>query len=143
MKSGLGLALAGLAMCLWLVLGPAKAATGMDHHLCIARGQRSVGSGEQPPLPSLIAAPTQNPGAPPAPPGVSDSLSVESKLLPKRSAGLPWWDSRGPPGKVRGTLVNSRAAGQTDSPRPGVANPNLGSWTRHHAPERGFATAFN
>jgi hypothetical protein len=119
MKPWLGLALAGLGVCLLLALGHPEVGRGMDSHPWVACGARSVGPWGEPALASPSAAraaqkatPCQAHTAPP------ESRAVHLVLLTPRGIGPPWLDSRGPPGKVCATLVDSGAAGQTDSRKP-------------------------
>src|SRR5215831_11408833 len=81
----------------------------------------SVGLWEEPALASPPAAPAAQKATPrQAHVAPSESRAVHPLLLTERDVGPPRLDSRGPPGKVRGTLVvDSRAASQTDSPKPG------------------------
>ena len=119
MKRWLSLLLAGLGVCLLLAVGHSEAGRGADGHACLARWGRCVGSWGDPALPSPPAA-----HAGKATPSQAHTAPLESRvvhlvLLTERDVGPLWLDSRGPPGKVRGTLVESRAAGQTSSPKQG------------------------
>jgi hypothetical protein len=122
MKRWLWLALAGLGVLLLLALGRPEAGRGVDSHPCLAGGARSVGPwGHSPPAP-----PTAAPAARKATPGQARTAPPLSRvahleLLTERDVGSMWLDNRGPPGQVRGTSVDSRAAGQTGSPKQGGA----------------------
>ena len=145
MKRWLGLALAGLGVCLLLALGHPEFRRGMDHHPGMARWGRCLGPWEEPALASPAAAPAQNPGPHQAPPGVSESLPVELMLWTERDVGPAWLDSRGPPGKVRGTWstpgLPARPVARSKrgtSPQGKLMQPDYAP-----RPRRGFATAFS
>jgi hypothetical protein len=122
MKRWLGRALAGLGVCLLLALGHPEAGRGMDSHPCIACWGRSVGPWGEPALASPPAALAARKAVPPqAHTAPSEFRAVHLALLSERDVGPRRLDSRGPPGKVRGTLVDSRAAGQIGSPKQGRA----------------------
>jgi hypothetical protein len=146
MKRWLGLALAGLGVCLLLVLGHPGAGKGADNHPCIARWGRSVGPWGDPALPWPPAAAARKAMPRQAHTATSESRAVHLVLFTERDVGPPWLDSRGPPGKVCGTLVDSRAAGKTGSLKQGGAMlPQPGPSAPWQAPpqEGGFATAFS
>ena len=119
MQRWLWLALAGLGVLL-LVLGSPQAGRSVDSHPCLAGWARSVGPwGELTPAP-----PTAAPAARKVTPGQADTAPSESRaahwvLLTERDVGPLWLDGRGPPGKVHGTSVDFRAAGQAGSPKQG------------------------
>ena len=146
MKRWLGVALAGLGVCWLLALGHSEAGRGVGSHPCIACWSRSVGPWGEPALPSSAAPAVRKATPPPAHAAPSESRTLHLLLLTERGVGPPWLDSRGPPGKMRGALVDSRAAGQTGSPKPGGA---YASPIRSKHPlagatqEGGFATAFS
>ncbi len=120
MKRWLGRALAGLGVCWLLVLGRPAAGRGVDSHPCIACGARSVGSSwGDPALPSPPAALARKATPGQAHTTPSESRVVHRVLLTERDVGPMGLDSRGPPGKVCGTLVDSRAAGQIGSQSQG------------------------
>ncbi len=121
MKRWLGRALAGLGVCLLLVLGRPAAGRGVDSHPCIACWARSVGSWGNPALPSPPAALARKATPRRAHTAPSESRVVDLVLLTERDVGPMGLDSRGPPGKVCGTLVDSRATDQTGSPKQGGA----------------------
>ncbi len=104
MKRWLCLALAGLGVCLLLALGHPEVGRGVDSHPCVARWGRSVGPwGEPTPAPPT-AAPAARKAAPrQAHVAPSESRALHLLLLTERGVGPPWLDSRGPPGKARGT----------------------------------------
>jgi hypothetical protein len=140
MQRWLCLVLAGLGVCLLLALGHSEARRSGDSHPCLAGWVLGVGPwGELTPAP-----PTADPAAPTAMPpqahaAPSGSGAVHLVLLTERDVGPICLDSRGPPGKVRETLVDFRAAGQTDSPKQGVPSlPQQGSSTPKQArPQKG------
>jgi hypothetical protein len=137
MKRWLWLALAGLGVCLLLALGHPEAGRGADSHPCLAGWARSVGPWGEP----TAAPPTAVPAARKAAPRQAHAAPSESDplhLLTERGIGPPWLDSRGPPGKVRGTWVDSRAAGQIGSPKEGGA---YASPTRSKHPLAGATAA--
>jgi hypothetical protein len=120
MKRWLWLVLTGLGVCLLLALGHPEGARGMDSHPCFADGSRSVGSWREPTPAPLTAAPAARKAAPhQAYAAPSESGAVHVVLLTECDVGPLWLDRRGPPGQVRGTLVESRAPGQTGSPKQG------------------------
>jgi len=120
MKRWLGRALAGLGVCLLLVLEHPGTGRGADNHPCIGGG-RSVGPWGDLALPWPPAAATRKAIPRQAHTAPSESRVVDLVLLTERDVGPPWLDNRGPPGKVCGTLVDSRAAGQTGSLKQGGA----------------------
>ena len=119
MKRWLSLVLAGLGVCLLLALGHGAAGTGADSRPCLARWG-CVSSWGDPALPSPSATHARKATTPgPAPNAPLESRVVHLELLTERDLGRLWLDSRGPPGKVRGSLVDSRVADQTGSPKQG------------------------
>jgi len=143
MKRRLWFALAGLGALL-LALGRPQSGKSVDRHPCLAGWARSVGPWGEP----TAAPPTAVPAARKAAPRqahVAPSESGPLHLLPltKRGVGPPWRDSRGPPGKVRGTLVDSRVAGQTDSPKQGgaYASPTRPKHPQQVPPQQGFCNS--
>ena len=146
MKQWLWRALAGLGVCLLLVLGRVEAGSGADNHLCVACWGRSVGPWGEPALASPPAALARQATPPQARTAPSESGVVDLVLLTERDVAPMWLDSRGPPGKVRATWVDSRAAGQTGSPKQeGAYAPLQGPSppSRRHRSKGGFATAFS
>ena len=115
MKRWLGLVLAGLGVCWLLVLSHWEAGRGVDSYAGLACGGRCLGAWGEPPLARSPAAggadarPRETHTAP------SQSRAVHGALWTERGVGPPWLNSRGPPGKVRWTWVNPRAAGQIGS----------------------------
>jgi len=118
MKQWLWRALAGLGVCLLLVLGRVEAGSGADNHLCVACWGRSVGVWGGPALASPAAAPAKNRGARQARAAAPESLGVDCVLLTERGVGPPWLDSRGPPSGAGGP-GSTAATGKTGSPRQG------------------------
>jgi hypothetical protein len=147
MKRWLRRAFIGLGVCLLLALGHPEAGRGVDSRRWIAGGGWSVGRWGEPALSPPPAAPVAWKATPRrAHVAPWESPAVHGVLWTERDAGPPWLDSRGPPGKVRGTWDDSRAAGQTGSLRQGVCILPEGkpsSWIRHHAQEGDFATPFS
>lgn len=148
MKRWLGWALSGLGVCLLLALGRPEAGRGVESRPCVAAWGRSVGVWEEPSL----APPTTAPAAWKARPRQahttpSESRAIHLALLTEGDVGPPWLDSRGPPGKVHGTWVDSRAADQIGSPQSegSLCFPyNCQAPPSRQPPqERGFATGFS
>ena len=119
MKRWLSLALAGLGMCLLLVLGRLEAARGADNHPCLRSWARYAGPAGHPALPSPPAAWAAQATSRQAHAAPSESRAVHEVLLTESDPGPPWLVSRGPPGKVRGIVVDW-AGGQIGSPRQAV-----------------------
>ena len=142
-KRWLWLALAGLGVCLPLVLGHSEAGRGLDSRprLACSLGPWAEPARASPPAAGAAQAmPRQAHTAP------SESRPVDVVLLTESDLGPPWLVSRGPPGKARGILVDSRAAGQIGSPRQAVYILPEGQTIRQgqaHAQEGGFATGFS
>ena len=121
MKRWPWLALAGLGVLL-LVLGSPQAGRSVDSHPCLADRPWSVGAWREPtPAPPTAATAARKPTLGQADTATSESGAAHLVLLTERDAGPMCLDSRGPPGKIHGTSVDSRAAGQTDSPKQGGA----------------------
>jgi hypothetical protein len=138
MKRWLGLALAGVGVCLLLALSGSDVVRGVDSHPRIGWG-RSVGPWGAPASASPTAAPAARSSGPtqarvgsPESPAAHLVLSTERDVSPL--------DSRGPPGKVQEPLVICKAAGKGDSPEqrgrtlpPGGHAPGPGT-----TPKRGI-----
>ena len=144
MKRWLSLALTGLGVCLLLVLGRPEAGRGAGNHPCLISWARYAGPWGDLALPSPSAAwaaqatPRQAHTVP------SESRAVHKVLSAESDLGPPWLVSRGPPGKVRGILVDSRAAGQIGSPRQSVCIVPEGQTVRRRqapGPRRGFCNS--
>ena len=146
MKRWLSLALAGLGVCLLLALRHSEPGRSVGSHPCLAHWVRCVGPWGDPALASPAAGPVGKAAPRQAYTAPSESRAVHPMLLTERDVGPPWLDSRGPPGKVRGTLLDCRAASQLGSPKQGGSlcfpnkfkHPLAGAAAR-----RGFATAFS
>jgi len=146
MKRWLSLALAGLGMCLLLVLGRPEAGRGVDNHPCLRSWARYAGPAGHPALPSPPAACAAQATSRQAHTAPSESRAVHQVLLTESDPGPPWLVSRGPPGEVRGIVVDSRAGGQIGSPRQAVCIVPEGQTIRRGqvpTQEGGFATAFS
>jgi hypothetical protein len=146
MKRWLGLALAGLGVCLLLTLGHPEARRGVDSHPCIFGWDRSVGPWGELALASPTAVPANNGGPRRAPAAVSESLAADLMVMTEPEVPSLWLGTRGPPGSAEETWVDCGATDQTGSPREErcfFAQVNPCSPTRHHAQEGGFATAFS
>ena len=146
MKRWLGRALTGLGVCLLLGLGHVETGRGVGSHPCIASWGRSVGGCAEPAPASPTATPTAQKAAPPGQAHAPSELGALQPLwLSECGVGPLGLESRGPPGKVSGAWVDSWAADQLGSPRPGgrCASGCLQSGRGPHAQEGGFATAFS
>jgi len=135
MKQWLWRALAGLGVCLLLVLGRVEAGSGADDHLGVACWGWSVDVRGGPALASPAAAPAKNRGPRQARAAAPESLGVDCVLLTERGVGPPWLDSRGPPG-------SAGDPGRPQLPARPVAQGRGEVWIRTHAagfpaPKRG------
>jgi len=93
MKRWLGLALAGLGLCLLLALGHPETGRGMDSHLCVAGWGRSVGLWREPALASPTPTLAQNRGARRGRAAAPDGLAVDLVLWTEGGVGPPWLDT--------------------------------------------------
>ena len=142
MKQWLWRALAGLGVCLLLVLGRVEAGSGADDHLGVACWGWSVDVRGGPALASPAAAPAKNRGPRQARAAAPESLGVDCVLLTERGVGPPWLDSRGPPGSAGGP-GSTAATGKTGSPRQGGSVDPNPCRRIPRSQEGGFATAFS
>ncbi len=131
----------GRGVCLLLGLGHAKAGGGVNNHPYLGCWRWSMGAWGEPALASPSAALATNRGQRQARAAAPESLAVDLVLRTECGVGPPWLDSRGPPGSAPGPWVDRGVASQTGSPEKGCASSPR-SRTRHHAQDRGFATAF-
>jgi len=139
------LPLAGLGVCLLLALAHPEAGRGVDSHPCIACS-RCIGPWGEPARASSPARAARKTTPRQAHAPASESRAVHLLLLTERDVGPPWLDSRGPPGKVRETLIDSQAVGQIGTQSQGEPIlPQQGLSTPWQTPpqEGGFATAFS
>ena len=145
MKRGLSLALAGLGMCLLLVLGRLEAARGADNHPCLRSWARYAGPAGHPALPSPPAAWAAQATSRQAHAAPSESRAVHEVLLTESDPGPPWLVSRGPPGKVRGIVVDSELVARSVAQGRQCASSPRGkpSGGDRFLPKKGFATAFS
>ena len=142
MKRWLGLALAGLGLCLLLALGHPEVRRGMDRHPCLAGWGRSISLWREPALASPTPALAQNRGGRRGRAAAPDGLTVDGVLGIERGVGPPWLDTRGPPGSAAGTWVQLGAAGKTGSPRQGevcISEPMHSD--QLHVQDRGFCNS--
>jgi hypothetical protein len=105
MKRWLGLALAGLGVCLLLTLGHPEARRGVDSHPCIFGWDRSVGPWGELALASPTAVPANynNGGPRRAPAAVSESLAADLMVMTEPEVPSLWLGTRGPPGSAEET----------------------------------------
>ena len=142
MKRWLCQALVGLGVCLLLAAGHAEAGRGVDDHPRLPCWRWSVGAWGEPALASPTAALAKNRGPRQARAAAPESLAVELVLLTECGVGPPWLDSRGPPDGAAGTRSTAALPARPVAQGKGVCIfPR--SWTKHHAQEGGFATAFS
>jgi hypothetical protein len=116
MKRWLGLALAGVGVCLLLALSRSEVVRGVDRHPRIAWRSPSVGRWGEPVSASPTAAPAARSSGPTqAHVGSPESLAAHLVLSTERDVSRSL-DTRGPPGKVQEPLVICKAADKGDSP---------------------------
>ena len=144
MKRWLWLALVGLGVFLLLGLGHAEAGRGVPSRPYIGCRARSVGLSAEP----TPALPTTAPAAakaawPQVYAALFESRPLHLLLFTEGGVGLPWLDSRGPPGKMRETLADYELPARPVAQGNREVSPTPCSRTKPRTQEGGFATAFS
>ena len=138
-----GLALAGLGVCLFLVWGFLETRRGPNQPPCrLAEEGRSVKVWARPALASPVLRRLST-GKRVSLLPVSQVLAVAWVRGTERPPGPPGLDPRGPPGRAAGTSVDLGAAGQAGSPEEGRGTSEFWGGIGRLLEVEGFATPFS